>query len=98
MKIRTLVLLAAFGVATPALAQNVESFIVANDDGYGVDTCLLTGADCGQTIANAWCVANGYDHAVSFRKQVPADVTASITEPTAVANADPHAVIITCQK
>jgi len=86
-------------LATPALAQNAASFVVANDDGYGVDTCLESGTACGQPIANSWCVANGYDHAIGFRPQTAADVTGSIATPTQVAAvADPHAVVITCEK
>ena len=98
MILRTLILLAALVGASPAYAQNVESFIVANDDGYGVDSCLESGAPCGQPIANAWCEANGYSQAIEFRKQTPADVTGSIDEPTQVATVQQHAVVITCQK
>jgi len=98
MTLRTFILLAALVAAPPAFAQNVESFIVANDDGYGVDSCLESGAPCGQPIANAWCEANGYSQAIEFRKQLPTDITGSIDTPTEVAAAQPHAVIITCQK
>ena len=98
MILRTLIIFAALAGASPAYAQNVESFIVANDDGYGVDSCLESGASCGQPVANAWCVANGYSYAVEFRKQTPTDVTGSIDGPTEVAAAPLHAVIITCQK
>ena len=48
MIIRSLAIAAALALASPALAQNVASFVVANDDGYGVDTCLQSGSDCGQ--------------------------------------------------
>ena len=95
---RFLVVFAVLGTASPAFAQNVESFIVDNDDGYGVDSCLESGASCGQPIANAWCEANGYTAAVAFRKQTAADITGSIDGPTEVAAVAPHAVIITCQK
>ena len=95
---RFLVVFAVLGTASPAFAQNVESFIVDNDDGYGVDSCLESGASCGQPIANAWCEANGYSQAIEFRKQTPADVTGSIDEPTQVATVQQHAVVITCQK
>jgi hypothetical protein len=98
MTLRSLVLFAALLVAPPAFAQNVASFIVDNDDGYGVDACLESGSSCGQVIANAWCEANGYAQAVEFRKQTAADITGSIDKPTEVAATPPHAVIITCEK
>jgi hypothetical protein len=99
MILRTVALALALFAATPALAQNAASFVIANDDGYGVDTCLESGSPCGQPIANAWCVANGYDHSIGFRPQTAADVTGSIAEPTQVASVTTsHAVVITCEK
>ncbi|MGH6644579.1 MAG: hypothetical protein ACRED3_17970 [Bradyrhizobium sp.] len=98
MTLRTLATALALLAATPAFAQNAASFVVANDDGYGVDSCLESGLACGQPIANAWCVANGYDHSIEFRRQTAADITGSISAPTQVAAAEPHAVVITCEK
>src|SRR5580704_6889184 len=82
MTLRTISLLGALALATPAFAQNVASFVVSNDDGYGVDTCL----------------ENGYTKAVDYRKQDAADITGSISGPTRVAAVPPHAVVITCEK
>ncbi|MET0598175.1 MAG: hypothetical protein ABWZ57_09935 [Mesorhizobium sp.] len=98
MIIRSLAIAAALAVATPALAQNVASFVVANDDGYGVDTCLQSGSDCGQPVATAWCVANGYVRSVGFRAQTAADITGSLDAPTQVAAVDPAGVVITCER
>jgi len=99
MKPSTIFLFAvSLAFATPAFAQNVASFVVANDDGYGVDTCLESGAACGQPIATEWCVANGYARAIDYRRQSEADITGSINGPTKVAVAQPHAVVITCEK
>jgi hypothetical protein len=98
MTLRTISLLGALALATPAFAQNVASFVVSNDDGYGVDTCLENGSACGQPIATEWCVANGYTKAIDYRKQDAADITGSISGPTRVAAVPPHAVVITCEK
>ena len=99
MKLPVLSLFAAvLTFATPAFAQNIASFVVANDDGYGVDTCLESGAACGQPIATEWCVANGYSKAIDYRRQSETDVTGSISGPTQVAAVQPHAVVITCAK
>jgi hypothetical protein len=99
MTIRTITLATLLLAATPAFAQNIASFVVANDDGYGVDTCLQSGAECGRAIATAWCVANGYDRSVDLRRQTPADVTGSIAEPTQIAAVmESSAVVITCER
>lgn len=98
MIIRTLLVTFALLAAPPAFAQNIASFVVANDDGYGVDTCLTSGAACGKPIATAWCVANGYDRSVDIRPQTAADITGDISGPTQVAAAEPAAVVITCEK
>jgi len=98
MTLRPLALLAALAAATPAYAQNIASFVVPNDDGYGVDACLESGSACGQPIATEWCVANGYSRAVGFRQQTAADITGTIRQPTEVAAAQPNAIVITCEK
>lgn len=100
MNLRTLSFIAAcLAFASPASAQNVASFVVSADDGYGVDTCLESGSPCGQPIASEWCVANGYAKAVAFRRQTETDITGAINAPTQVAAAaQPHAVVITCEK
>lgn len=81
-----------------AQAQNVASFVVADDDGYGVDTCLTSGDSCGKVVATAWCVANGYTHALDFRRAAADEVTGSVATPTKVAASDVDSVVITCEK
>jgi len=99
MTLRTIAIAVAFLATTPAYAQDVASFVVANDDGYGVDSCLESGSTCGQPVATAWCVANGYHRSIDFRPQTAADVTGTITGPTQVAAVGGmNAVIITCEK
>jgi hypothetical protein len=52
----------------PAGAET-RIFIVENQpDGYGVDQCLASGANCGKPVAGAYCQSREYDRAVSFRK------------------------------
>ena len=62
-----LVLAAALALAGgPARAGDVHEYVVAADDGYGLEDCLASGSDCGQVVADAWCEAHGRGHAVSF--------------------------------
>ena len=74
---RVLVAITALSLlaAAPA-AADTRIFIVENQrDGYGVDQCLASGAHCGTPVANAYCQSRQYDHAVSFRRLEPAEVT-----------------------
>ena len=58
-------------LAVPAGAET-RIFIVENQpDGYGVDQCLASGANCGKPVARAYCQSREYDRAVSFRKIEP---------------------------
>jgi hypothetical protein len=101
MTLRTLTLAATIAllVASQARAQSVASFVVADDDGYGIESCLETDAACGQPVATAWCVANGYARSIDYRKQTQADITGDLTAPTQIAAvAQPSAIIVTCER
>jgi len=52
----------------PTQAENRVFVIANNADGYGVDRCLATGAGCGTALATAYCRAQDFARAVSFRK------------------------------
>jgi hypothetical protein len=55
-------------LAMPAGAET-KVFIIENQpDGYGVDQCLASGANCGKPVASAYCQSRQYGQAVSFRK------------------------------
>jgi hypothetical protein len=54
-------------------------FIVANQsDGYGIDNCLASGAECGKAVANTYCRSHDFAQAVSFQKIDRDDITAAI--------------------
>lgn len=53
---------------TPASLEADGIFVVDSSDGYGIDTCVASGASCGQAIADAWCRVHDFDRAVSFGK------------------------------
>jgi hypothetical protein len=99
MTLRSIVFAITLLAAPSAFAQNIASFVVADDDGYGVDSCLQSGSSCGQPVATAWCVANGYQRSIDFRPQTAADVTGTLSGPTQIAAvAGSAAIIITCEK
>lgn len=80
-----LVLACALTGATGALAET-RTFIVANEaDGYGVDRCLATGASCGTVVATAYCRAQDFAQARSFRKVEPGEIAGSVAGPPVAA-------------
>jgi hypothetical protein len=61
--------------ALPASAET-RVFIVENQpDGYGIDQCLATGANCGKPMASAFCQSRQYAQATSFRKAEPDEIS-----------------------
>jgi hypothetical protein len=64
----TTVLLAS---ALPANAETKIFFVENQPDGYGIDQCLASGANCGRPMARAYCQSRNYGQALSFRKAGP---------------------------
>jgi hypothetical protein len=60
--------------ALPAGAET-KIFIVENQpDGYGIDQCLASGANCGKPMASAYCQSRNYTQAMSFRRADPDEI------------------------
>jgi len=81
---RTLFAVAVFGAViashSPAQAEK-RIFIIANNaDGYGIDYCLATGAQCGTAAATAFCRGREYVQAISFRKADREQITGSVAD------------------
>jgi hypothetical protein len=92
--IAVLVGLAVWAGETRA-SQAVEghSFLIASNDGYGLQDCLGEGGDCGRVVADAWCEAHGRGAALSFG---PAeDVLGAVATAATPAKAD-RAYVVTC--
>ena len=79
---RSLFAVAVFGavIASVSAAQAEKRiFIIANNsDGYGIDRCLASGAQCGTAAATAFCRGREYAQAVSFRKADREEITGSV--------------------
>ena len=70
--------LAAAGLAGPAGAET-RIFVIANNaGGYGVDRCLAGGEPCGVTVATAYCQAQSFAQARSFRKVDRDEITGAV--------------------
>src|SRR6266446_10867318 len=73
--IAPLAIVVLMGLAPPAGAET-KIFIVENQpDGYGIDQCLASGANCGKPMASAYCQSRKYGQALSFRKAEPDEIT-----------------------
>jgi opacity protein-like surface antigen len=71
--------IAAVLLSAAAAQAEKRVFIVANNsDGYGVDRCLASGADCGTPVANSYCKSREFAQALSFRKVDRDDITGAI--------------------
>lgn len=46
--------------------ENSGIFLVDLSDGYGIDTCVASGAPCGQAMADAWCRVHDFERATGF--------------------------------
>jgi hypothetical protein len=70
---------AAALLGTASAHAEKKIFIIANNaDGYGVDRCLASGGNCGTAVANSYCRAREFAHALSFRKVDRDDITGAI--------------------
>jgi hypothetical protein len=70
-----------------------HTFLIASNDGYGLQDCLGEGGDCGRAVADAWCAAHGRGAALSFG---PAeDVTGSVAAGGTPARTD-RAYVVAC--
>jgi hypothetical protein len=71
-----IVLIAAAMLTAASARAEIRTFIIANNaDGYGVDRCLATGANCGVAVAAAYCRAQEFAEAQSFRKIARDEIT-----------------------
>jgi hypothetical protein len=61
--------------------SSAGSFVVSSADGYGVNECIKTGADCAKIVADAWCEAHGHGEAKAFGPA--SDATGSIDKVSA---------------
>jgi hypothetical protein len=71
----------AFAAALGGSVAQAEKriFIIANNaDGYGIDRCLASGANCGAAAAAAYCRAQDFVQAASFRRVERDEVTGAV--------------------
>ena len=57
-------------------AADRNSFVINDNEGYGITECLTNGSACGRVVADAWCEAHGHGVAVAFGRAD--DVTGAV--------------------
>ncbi|WP_018390088.1 hypothetical protein [Ancylobacter sp. FA202] len=90
----------------PSLAtagEDTAIFSVDLSDGYGIDTCIASGAPCGQAMADAWCRVHDFSRATSFgpaRSDAQPSLTGAAPVRTAACegSACQNSVAITCAR
>lgn len=73
-----------------------ETFVIADQDGYGLTECLKDRADCGRIVADAWCESHGHGPARAFGRA--GDVTAAIPAASSRPAAEADATIVACSE
>lgn len=101
--IRTLVIAAVAALSlVHGAAADTRIFIIDSVDGYGVDTCLSSGAPCGEKVAAAWCRSHDYERAIDFGRvaesPVSTPLSAAVPGGTCTGPLCPAAVAITCSR
>lgn len=70
------------------------SYIVVDDDGYGVLDCLTQKSECGKIVADAWCESHGHGPAKAYGRAE--DITASIGADAPREPVKPGAAVVSC--
>ena len=79
MRLLFAALVVASAVISTAAQAEKRTFIIANNaDGYGVDRCLATGAQCGNVVATSYCQSQSFATAQSFRKVDRDEITGAV--------------------
>lgn len=86
--------LAAALSQTQAQAAPVSTYVVPDQEGYGIVECLTQKSDCGRIVADAWCESHGHRAARAYGpvEDLTAAIPASERHPPAPAGA----TIISC--
>lgn len=68
--------LAAVIPVAAAQSAAVSTYVVSDQEGYGVVDCLAQKSECGRIVADAWCESHGHRAARAYGPSE--DVTAAV--------------------
>ena len=75
-------------------AAPAATYVLSDEDGYGVLDCLTQKASCGKIVADAWCEAHGHGAAQAFGRAD--DITASVGPSAPRETRRPGAAVVSC--
>lgn len=73
-------LLSLAGLCGSAQAAGRQTYMIPDNDGYGIAECFTDGRDCARVVADAWCEAHGNGAVIAYGRAE--DTTASIAAAT----------------
>lgn len=79
-----------------AQAEAAATYVISDQDGYGMLDCLTQKAECGKIVADSWCEAHGHGAARAYGRAE--DVTASIDKSAARQPASADTAIVACRE
>jgi hypothetical protein len=79
-----------------AQAASTRTYVISDEDGYGVIECLVQKSDCGKVVADSWCESHGHGPATAFGRAD--DVTASIATDAPRPAIKPDAAMVACSE
>ncbi|WP_457796368.1 hypothetical protein [Methylocystis sp. S23] len=77
-------------------AAPMATYVVSDQDGYGVMECLTQKSACGKIVADAWCESHGHGPSLAYGRAE--DITASITADAPRQPAQPGAAVVSCSE
>lgn len=77
-------------------AAPMATYVVSDQDGYGVMECLTQKSDCGRIVADAWCESHGHGPSLAYGRAE--DVTASLASDAPRQPLQPGAAIVSCSE
>lgn len=87
-------LLVAAAYHSSSQAATTATYVISDQDGYGVLECLDQKSGCGKIVADAWCEAHGHGPARAYGRAE--DLTASIGPVSTRPAAKPDSILVSC--
>jgi hypothetical protein len=72
------------------------TYVISDQEGYGLLECLTRHSDCGKVVADSWCESHGHVAAKAFGRAD--DMTASVEKGAARASFEAGAAIVACME
>ena len=72
------------------------TYVISDQDGYGVLDCLTKKSDCGKIVADSWCESHGHGPSRAYGRAE--DITASLDAKTPRQSLDPGAAVVACSE